>query len=156
MPDPHIIRLAKKNYLYAIEAVVGSNLFKHMYVRDTRTNDEFDAMTDGDKACAYMVSSVLALHGLIDHPHATVPTTIDKMVAAGWRKTDSPRWGDVIIWPSRDGHMHIGFYINEHVCVSNSSQLRVPIKHALQMQDGRQPAEYYTNDILHEPQHAGQ
>jgi hypothetical protein len=149
MPDPNIVRLAKKNYLYAIEAVVGSSLFRHMYVLDKRTGTEFDAMDDGDKACAYLVSGVLTLHGLIDHAHATVPTTIEKMTEAGWHKTDAPQWGDIVVWPTHSDHMHIGFYIDEHVCVSNSSQLRVPVKHGLQMHDGRRPVKYYTHSILH-------
>jgi hypothetical protein len=149
MPDPNLIHLRKKNYLTAIEGVVGSNLFRHIYVVDKADGREFDAVKDGEDACSYMLTGVLALHGLIDGPHATVATTLEKMREAGWHETKDPVWGDIVQWPAHNGHMHIGFYVDRQTAVSNSTFQKVPIKHHLKMGDGRMPMAYYTHDLLH-------
>ena len=151
MPDPNLIHLSKKNYLTAIEGVVGSNLFKHIYVVDKRDMRELDAVKDGADACAYVVSGVLALHRLIDEPHATVATTLKKMLEAGWHETKKPVWGDIVRWPTHNGYEHIGFYIDRQTAVSNSTFQKVPVKHHLKMGDGRMPIAYYTHDLLHPP-----
>lgn len=146
------MRQRRKNYRTAIEGVVGSRLFQHMYVVDKRDGREFDALEDGSGACAYVVSGVLALHGLIDSPHATVATTVKKMLESGWRETKEPVWGDIVHWPAHNDHMHIGFYVDPQTVVSNSSLQHMPIKHHLKMGDGRMPIAYYTHDVLHEAQ----
>lgn len=152
MPNPNFIRLRKRNYLLAIEGVVGSRLFRSIWVYDKESGNEFDALDNGDGACAYVVSSVLFLHGLIDKPHATVATTVDRMLQSGWRKTDTPVMGDIVQWPAHNDHMHIGFYINKNVCISNNSLERSPVQHHLKMQDGRMPMAFYTHDLLREQQ----
>ncbi|HSE61096.1 MAG TPA: hypothetical protein VLA88_02260 [Candidatus Saccharimonadales bacterium] len=149
MPDPNLIRQRRKNYRTAIEGVVGTNLFRHIYVVDKRDGREFDALEDGQGACAYVVSGVLALHGLIDRPHATVQTTVEKLLEAGWRETKKPVWGDIVHWPAHNDHMHIGFYIDRQTVVSNSVLQRTPIKHHPKLHDGRLPVAYYTHDMLH-------
>jgi hypothetical protein len=154
MPDPNLIRQRRKNYRTAIEGAVGSTLFRHIYVIDRRDGREFDTLEDGENACAYVVSCILLLHGLIDAPHSTVATTLEKMLESGWRKTNEPVWGDIVQWPVRNGHMHLGFYIDTQNVVSNSSMQRMPIKHHLKMSDGRTPVAYYTHDLLQEPQAA--
>lgn len=50
MPDSSLTRLTKKNLLLAIKAAVGSNLFKHLYVRRD-DGSEFDALEGGKLSC---------------------------------------------------------------------------------------------------------
>lgn len=150
MPDSNLLRLRRKNYLYAINAVVGSELFRHIYVRDKTTGREFDATDDGNGSCAYVVSGVLSLFGLIDRPHATVVTTIEKLKEAGWHETTAPKPGDLLYWPEAGDHAnHIGFVVDvdAKTCVSNSSQQGKPILHNFKMSDGREPTVFYTNDL---------
>jgi hypothetical protein len=149
MSNPDFIHLAKKNYRLAIEASVGTQLFRSIWVYDAASEREFDALQNGSDACAYVVSGILTLHGLVDRPHATVPKTIERMVQNGWRTTNDPIHGDIIHWPAHDGHEHIGFYIDSNTCVSNNSDLGSPIKHHLRLRDGRMPTAYYTHDLLH-------
>jgi hypothetical protein len=149
MSNPDFIHLAKKNYRLAIEAVVGTQMFRSIWVYDTASQREFDALQNGVDSCAYVVSGILALHNLIDKPHATVPKTIDRMLQHGWRKTDQPIHGDVIHWPAHNGNEHVGFYVDSNTCVSNNSDLRTPIKHHLRLRDGRVPDAFYTHDIMH-------
>lgn len=143
MPDNNLEKLSQKNLLTSIKAVVGSPLFRHLYVRNKTTGQEIDAVNDGQLSCALMVSSLLALQGLLDRPHATVATTLAKMKEAGWYKIDHPLPGAVVEWPAKEGHEHIGFVVRENLCVSNSVQEKVPVEHSLTLQDGRTPTIYY-------------
>ena len=148
MPDNNIQRLIHKNLMYSVHTVVGSELFKHIYVRDTKDGREFDALDDGEAACAYVVSGVLALHGLIDHPHATVTKTIDRMLQAGWLKTDAPQPGDVVQWAAHNDNMHMAFMVEDGVCIGNSTSQRVPMRYGTILPDGREPIAYFTHPSL--------
>ena len=148
MPDPNLTRLTKKNLLHIIKSSVNTDIFRHTYVKHI-DGHEFDALADGDKACAYHTSGILALVDLIDRPHATVDTTIAKMIEAGWTETDKPKPGSVVLWPAEgDKLSHTGFYIDESTYVSNSSEKRQPIIHGRNMTDGREPIKFYTHDKL--------
>lgn len=148
MPDQNLERLVNKNLLYTIHAAVGSELFKHIYVRDKRDGREFDALDDGSGACAYTVSGILALHGLIDHPHATVATTIKHMQEAGWVLTTKPKPGDVVQWPAHGDHMHMAFYVGDDMAIGNSTSQRKTAKYPLMLPDGRKPIAYFTHPSL--------
>lgn len=150
MPDRNIKRLVHKNLLYMIEASIGSTMFKHIYVLDKRDNREFDAMEDGSAACAFMVSGVLALQGLIDHPHSTVATTVDHMQDAGWYETDDPQPGDVVQWPVHNDHMHLAFFMGGDRVVGNSTKNQVVAEYNLTLDDGRKPLAYFTHPTLRE------
>jgi hypothetical protein len=150
MPDQKLTKLLQKNLLYSIYSAVGSELFRHIFVRD-QTGKEFDALKDGRLSCAYVVSSILALHGLIDRPHATVTTTIKKMQEAGWYKVDAPNPGDIVYWPpDADNTTHLGFYFEKNTYFSNSSRKRRPVFHKMKLRDGRLPDAYYTHKLLRE------
>lgn len=148
MPDPNLRRLVHKNLMYSIRTIDGSELFKHIYVVDQRDGREFDALDDGSGACAYTVSGVLALHGLIDHPHATVTTTVKQMQEAGWVKTDDPQPGDVVQWAARNDHMHMAFYIGNGRVVGNSTPKRKTSEYGLKLEDGREPIAFFTHPQL--------
>jgi hypothetical protein len=150
MPDPNLTKLFSKNLLYTIRTAVGSDLFRHIYVRD-KDGKEFDALDDGQLACAYAVSGILSLHGLIDRPHATVATTVQKMLESGWYQVEKPLPGDVVRWPAgADGHAHLGFYGESGNYFSNSDAERRPVLHKMTLRDGRVPDAYYTHKLLRE------
>jgi hypothetical protein len=147
MPSPDLQRLVLRNLLTSIRSAVGTELFRHLYVRDKQTGREFDALDDGDNACAYVVSGILVLHGLIDRAHATVATTLKAMTDSGWYKVTEPLPGAIAYWPD-DHDAHIGFYVGEGVYMSNSSKERVPILHDKTLYDGREPEAYFIHPEL--------
>lgn len=148
MPDPNLTRLTQKNLVHIINASVGSDMFRHTFVKHI-DGHEFDALADGDKACAFHTSGVLALVGLLDGPHATVDTTIKKMLEAGWTETNQPIAGSVVLWPAEgDNVAHTGFFIDTETYVSNSSEQKRPVVHSKQMSDGREPVKYFTHPSL--------
>jgi len=148
MPDQNLQRLVHKNLMYSIRTIKGSELFKHIYVRDKRDGHEFDALDNGSSACAYTVSGVLALHGLIDHPHATVATTVQHMQKAGWVKTIDPQPGDVVQWAAHNDHMHMALYVGGDRAVGNSTAGRKVVEHSTTLEDGREPIAFYTHPEL--------
>lgn len=109
MPDENIEKLNQKNYVTMIANSVGTNMFRNFYVRFKDTGIEKDVMDDGDKSCAFFVSSILYLNGLIKKPHATVASVVKDMEENGWAKTDKPKRGDVIVWEEKEGYAHIVF-----------------------------------------------
>ena len=146
--------LQYKNYVTMINALPGSNLFRHLYMVDdnngTGRESEFDATDDGDLSCAEVVSSVLRLFGWIDSPHATVQSTLLAIKKCGWYETCEKNIepGDIVVWPaSETKNEHIGFYIGKGSVISNISKARVPGKHALIMSDGRSPVSFWSRDF---------
>jgi len=148
MPNPNLERLILKNLLYSIQTLIGSELFKHLYVRNKQSGEEFDALNNGEGSCAFVVSGVLALHGLIDHPHATVTTTIQHMQQAGWTPTTKPKPGDVVQWPAHNNNTHIAFYLSNDKAIGNSTTQRKVAQYSLTLPDGRKPIAYYTHPSL--------
>lgn len=141
-------QLVVKNLLNTIHGVVGSKLFRHLYLLN-ESNEEVDVYENGGFSCAYVVSGVLVLNDLIGKVHATVSTTITDLEDNGWYKTDKPVPGSVIRWPANgNGHEHLGFYIDEHTAMSNSSEQGMPVLQGLTMPDGRAPSAYYTHPKL--------
>jgi hypothetical protein len=148
MPNPDFIYQTQKNLLYTIRAAEGSTLFKHNFVLEKSTSSNIDTLEDGKLSCAYVVSCLLAIHRLIDRPHATVTTTLEKMEHAGWRKSDTPVPGAVVYWPVVEEHGHIGFYLDDDTYMSNSTAKGVPALHGRVMADGREPTAFYVHDAL--------
>lgn len=138
-----------KNYLRLIEKSVGSEMFQSLYVTlDDGT--ELDVTRCGELSCAIHTSSILALAGLIDKPHATVSTTIKSMLENGWVKVDESLPGAVIHWlESHDGHEHLGFWLDERKVISNSQNDKVPIRHSEKMSDGRVPMAFFVYPDLY-------
>ena len=146
MSGQKLNRLQYKNYLSVINGLPNTQIFRHLYVVD-ENNREFDAVNDGDKSCALVVSSILLLFGWIDCPHATVKSTIKALIEKDWHITSNPKPGDIVIYPSgKSGHEHIGFFLSDNTVVSNVSAKHFPDKHGLMMSDGRSPAGYYTRN----------
>lgn len=136
------ILLKAKNYLSFLINLPGSTMWQHLYLVD-ENGDEFDAADNGDKSCAYLVSSVLCIFQLIDKPHATVKSTLREMEKAGWRQVKKPVKGAVIHWEE-----HLGFYLADDFVVSNNSITREVVRHKLVLDDGRKPLDFYIHPEL--------
>jgi ribosomal protein S18 acetylase RimI-like enzyme len=127
-------RLYFKTYLAMIENSPGTNMFRSFYLRQP-DGREFDAIGDGENACAFFVSSVLKLFDKVQWIHGTVGSTIRDLEESGWTQVSEPRPGDVISWEphtSPDGqHGHIGFYVGDKLAVSTSSSRKTVARHDL-------------------------
>jgi hypothetical protein len=149
MDNDQPTKLTRKNFLSSVDGLVGTKMFQHIYVRDEK-GSETDALGDGDLSCAYVVSSVLTLYKLIDGPHATVKTTIEKMREGEWRLTSEPVVGAIAYWPAVKGNEHIGFVVGDDEIISNSSKERVPVRHNFKMSNGERPTQFYVHPLLSE------
>lgn len=131
MSSPVIKPLLFDTYLAMINNAVGSQMFKNGYAEFDGVKK--DVVNDGELSCAIFVSSILKIFSLIDEPHATVKSTVVKMEAAGWQKTEELKPGCVLVWEEKviDGqpHFHIGFYVGDNEAVSNSTEAKVIAKH---------------------------
>lgn len=132
--EPKPQRLCLKTYLSMIENAPGTNMFRHFYLRRP-DGSEFDAIGDGENACAFFVSSVLTIVGRIQGVHGTVDSTIRDLQESGWVQASVPQPGDVISWEphqSPDGlHGHIGFYLGDNEAVSTSTSQKAVARHDL-------------------------
>lgn len=132
---PEVKLLKKKNYLAMVKnAAAGENrMFRNIYALVDGV--EKDILEDGNLSCAAFVSGVLAMHGLIDRPHAAVAGTEKALEAAGWVVIPEPRAGAVLSWVSISysdtrTHGHLGFFIGNERAVSNASNgVGVPREH---------------------------
>lgn len=125
--------LLKKTYLAVIKSSVGSPMFRASFVRTgTRTRE---VLKDGNLACAFYATAILAMFGLVRTMHATVSGTERDLIASGWTRIAKPKPGCVLIYaPQKNGHdephRHIGFFVGNGKVVDNSSEKRAPILRA--------------------------
>ncbi len=135
-------RLYLKSYLQLIKNSVGSKMFRNFYVQ-TAEAGEFDALANGDNACAFFVSAVLHLFKKLHDFHGTVASTTADLEKSGWRKVTEPKPGDVLVWEARDfadgRHEHIGFYIGNKQAISTSMEGGTVIKHDQNFGDAKRP-----------------
>lgn len=131
-PKPE--RLYFKTYLSMVENAPGTNMFRRVYLKRP-DGSEFDAIGDGDNACAFFVSSVLRLFDKVNGVHGTVESTIRDMEKSDWTRVEHPEPGDAISWEphqSPDGpHGHIGFYLGDNRAVSTSTSKKTVTIHNL-------------------------
>jgi hypothetical protein len=121
--------LKKKNYLAIIEnAAKGENhMFRNLYAEiDGR---EKDILENGGLSCAVFVSSVLYLHKLIRDLHANVGSTEQDLKKSGWIEIREIKPGAVLVWEKKNGHKHVGFYLDNETAISNDSLAGYPRKH---------------------------
>jgi len=120
-----------KTYLQMIKNSVGTHMFRNLFVM--RDGQVFDASGNGQRSCAFFVSSILVIFKKIGSFHKTVYSTIKDLHAHGWVEVDDLRPGDVIIWEPIEGengaYSHIGFYIGDDTAVSASDTAGAPIAH---------------------------
>jgi len=132
MKNRPVTPLVKETFLAAVKNSVRTNTFRHLYAKVG--SKKLDIAENGRLSCAFFVSSILTIFGLITSVHATVDGTNKDLGKSGWKRTKKPVIGSVIIWgleKSKEGdiHRHIGFYIGNGKVVSNNSALGRPAIH---------------------------
>jgi hypothetical protein len=131
MASSTVVILKKESYLAMIHNAVGTNLFRNLYA--TVNGEKQDITKDGDLSCAFFVSSILAHFHFIESPHGTVAGVERDLKKSGWRTTNTPQPGDVLVWEKKIQNSavnaHVGFFIGDDQAISNDWQTRVPIKH---------------------------
>jgi hypothetical protein len=141
-PQPKFQRLYFRTYLSVIAGAPGTAMFRHFYLRRP-DGSEFDAIGDGENACAFFVSSVLRLFGTVKGVHGTVESTLRDLEESGWTRITDPQPGDVLSWEphqSADGpHGHVGFYLGDHLAVSTSTAKKTVARHDLQFGSEQRP-----------------
>jgi hypothetical protein len=119
-------------YLAMILGSVGSAQYRRLFVQ--KPEGAHDVIGDGDLACAYFVSSILTLCGLIrGGVHTTVDMTVHDLLVSGWVE-GTVQEGAVLIWAPKlctDGtcHRHIGFSVGREMAVSNDAARGYPAVH---------------------------
>jgi hypothetical protein len=122
-----------KNLLWRLEKSLGSEAYQKSFWRvDGR---EVDILNNGELSCAAFVSGILLgiSTALYAHPHATVEGCVSELLRCGWREImlHEAAAGAILIWEEKEGHRHVGFYLNGKEAISNSAVLRIPVKHDL-------------------------
>lgn len=127
-------KLIFENYINTIKKSVGAKMFQNLYCKDG--GKVVDALKGGELSCAYFVSTILKMFGMIGKVHATVKYTVKDLLKFGWIEVeiDEIKEGDVILWDKvkyEDGseHAHIGFYVGDGEAISNSTLKKVPVVH---------------------------
>lgn len=142
--------LPKATYLSMIRNSVGATLFRNNYA--LVDGEQTDILKNGELSCAFFVSFLLRGFGLIKELHARTTGTIVDLEASGWRKTDTPHEGDVVVWEEQQQksgvYPHIGFYIDKESAISHRDTHYTPIVHSLTFNGTRKILAYYTHDFL--------
>jgi len=151
---PKVERLIRETYLAMIKNSLGSKMFQNFYIY-TKANKKIDVMRGGEVSCAFYVSSILAILGLIKAAHGRVDITVEDLKKSGWEKTSISKVGAVIVWHKfdfgdGDPRQHIGFYVGNHQAVSNDYKKRCPIKHDLTYHGQRKIKAFYWHKKLEE------
>lgn len=118
--------LLKKSYLAMIENSAKAKIFQDYFVK----NKKIENITEsGIFSCAFFVSSILYLFGLIEKIHLPVKGAVKDMNKSGWFEILRPRKGSVLLWEEKEGHYHLGFYLGYQKAISNNYQKKVPAIH---------------------------
>ena len=122
-----IERQLAKSFLALINNSVGAKTFQNFYALTNGRSS--DLMLGGELSCAFFVSSVCTIFGLIKRMHGTVTTTITDLENSGWTKVARPKIGDILVWEEARGHRHIGFYVAKDEAISNSAKKKIIARH---------------------------
>jgi hypothetical protein len=140
----------KATYLSVIKNSAGANMFRHNYALVDGV--ETDLLQDGQISCAFFASFVLRGFGLISELHLRTTGTVKDLEASGWRLTETPREGDIVVWEEQQQRSgifpHIGFYIDEQTAISHRDTHSTPVAHSLTFDGTRKVTAYYTHDFL--------
>ena len=129
-----ITPLIRDSYLAVIKNSPGSNIFKNFYIKVN--GKKKDVLESGRYSCAFYVSAVLNMFGLIKNGHCTVTSTLKDMENSGWYKIKQPKIGCIILWKlfdmgDGDLHQHLGFYFGNGLAISTDSKTGQPTQHKL-------------------------
>ena len=121
----------RATYLAVVRNSVGTRMFRSSCGRSV--GRAVDLTKGGRLSCAFFVTSVLRIFGMIKEQHTTVDGAVRDLTGSGWRRVKAARPGDVLVWEAVAGkngaHQHIGFLIAPRVAVSNSAGSRWPVRH---------------------------
>lgn len=136
----------KKSLFILIKNSLGTKLFQSLYFfKDGKSRDIY---RKGDLSCAFYVSTILKIIGMIGNIHAEIKSTIKDLEESGWYKIDKLKRGSVIIWEAgKHGHRHIGFYLGKNKAVSNSPKTRTPTIHSVNYENRKIEAIYFHKDL---------
>ena len=120
-----IIPLFKDTYLATIKNSVGVKTWRNFYARVN--SRKMDIVKNGDLSCAFFVSSILVIFGLLERIHGTVVGTVSDLKKSGWKKNKDLKPGAVIVWKEKvskngESHKHLGFFVGDKKAISNSSK----------------------------------
>lgn len=124
-----------ETYIALAKNSVGSNTWRNLFVESSENKK--DILENGNLSCAYFVSSVLMISGLLKSIHATVSGLEKALERDGWQKisdSENLKEGDVLIWErikNEKGkfHDHVGFYLGGEEAISNDSKKGTPAIH---------------------------
>jgi len=126
--------LVYDSYLKMIKNSVGTKMFRNLYLK--KDGGKIDVTEDGELSCAFFVSNILLIWGLISEGHATIKGTRYDMEKNGWKKVSEKeiKPGDVVVWEdkkSTKGRIcsHIGFYIGKEETISHSDGVKAISAH---------------------------
>ena len=131
------------SYLAMIKNSPNSGMFRNYFAKyDGQLKD---GLEDGALSCAFFVSSIATLWGVLDRPHATITSTIEALQKAGWQELSAesiPEAGDILLWEEikyeptdKVLHSHIGFYIDNERAVSTNFKTKTVTEHDWQFKD---------------------
>ncbi len=124
---PKIKILLRKSYLAMIQNSKGTKMFTNFYGENKGQIQ--DLTENGKLSCAYFVSSVLKIFGLIKGVHLTVKSTVKDLEKTGWYLIEKPKPGSVLLWEKKAQHFHVGFYLGKKLAISNISKTKKPSVH---------------------------
>ncbi len=105
----------KDSYLSVIKNSIGTKMFRNFYCRINRKKK--DILKNGELSCAFFVSSILTIFGLIEKIHCAVDGAIEDLKKFDWKKIKKLKIGSVILWEAKangkETHKHIGFYVGK-------------------------------------------
>ncbi len=139
MADSNIEILKKETYLKVIENSVNSKIFNSLFVRFKDSGEVKDIMNDGEYSCAFFVSSILFLIGVLNKHVATVQS-LRKLIEEDnkWKRVEVAQIeaGDVIFWDKikyEDGseNAHVGFVLNKEEAVSTDYKQKMILQHKI-------------------------
>lgn len=134
--------LVYDSYLQMIRNSVGTKMFRNLYLKIR--GKKIDATENGDLSCAYFVSNILLIWGLISEGHATIKGTKEDMKKNNWKEISKQKIkpGDVVVWEekmSNKGRIrsHIGFYIGNKKTISHFDGIKAITCHHWTYNDKR-------------------
>lgn len=136
----------KKSLFILVKNSLGLKFFRSLYFFDGKNS--VDILRSGELSCAFYISVILRILGLIKECHATVKGLIDDMEKSGWFKVNKLIKGAVVVWDkNKNGHYHIGFYLGKGKAVSNDSKKRVPRIHSSRYKNRKIIAIYFHKSL---------
>jgi len=126
--------LIRDSYLKLIQNSIGAKVWRNFYAEVD--GKKKDVLKNGELSCAFFVSFVLLIFGLIKRVHFTVKGTIEDMGKSGWYEIKKLKPGAVLLWEKQKQaagreHYHLGFILNDKQAISNRWEKKSPIVHHL-------------------------